>query len=174
MKKQNIILVLLFFTQLILCQGIFTNPEYYLKKVYVYSSHSNELKLNIVEKKYEVVRKCRYNNVIITSGKFVEKNNTIYCFEKNKIILALLKKDDYKLIVKNRSACFKFNETLYLKEIRGTQGAIETMNWKDGEKDGWWIFFSLSGIKSILYQNGAIKETRFETWQEIHSKPQEL
>lgn len=174
--KKIILLTCVYFSFIysVFCQNALIQPENYLAEVYVYSSKLIDIELNTVENKFVFVRKHQYNDITMSSGKIVINGNVINCIKHNKILLGLKKMDKYRLIITKKNLYFNNNEILYLTEILGPKGVIETMNWKDGKRDGWWAVLSMDGIKSVLYKNGAIKQTRFESWKEIHSKPAKL
>jgi len=172
MRKLIIVSFMFFlFIQIVLCQDKIIHPEYYIEKSRIYSSINYNLEISSVNGNYKIIKVEDYNSKTISVGNTIVKNNIITCIdEKTKQIVTFKKTDKYSLKVISKNQYFKNNIIIYLVEIRGSEGPIETLKWKNGIRHGYSTIWNIKGIKSILYEDGDIKETHFETWEEIQAK----
>lgn len=155
-------------------QGVFTNPMNYTPKYYIYDLNSFGVRLDIISHKYEILNYESYKNNILTFGSYFHKDKYIYLYKNKNKVLTFKVIDKYRIVAISKNKYFKTYENIFLNEIQGSQGTIQTLSWNRGLKDGWWTILDTKGIRSVLYKNGVIKETKFETWHQIHSKQPKL
>lgn len=160
--------------QLIKSQGVFPNPMNYTEKYYIYNLNSFGIKFDKTSHKYELLNYKFDKNNILTFGSYFHKDKYIYLYENNKKVLTFKVIDKYIIVAISKNKYFKTYENIFLNEIQSSQGTIQTLRWNRGLKDGWWTILDTKGIRSVLYKNGVIKETKFETWDQIHSKQPKL
>ena len=176
MKNIFLLIIFLFLNnQSAKSQGVFTNPMYYTEKYYIYDQNSYGVRFDIISHKYEILNYESYKNNILTFGSYFHKDKYIFLYVNKKNVLTFKVIDKYRIVAITKNKYFKIYETIFLNEIQGPQGTIQTLSWNSrGLKDGWWTVLDTKGIRSVLYKNGVIKETKFETWDQIHSKQPKL
>jgi hypothetical protein len=186
MKKIAISFLFLFFS--LLLYGIsFLNNDDSIKKIVYHQSMSlmsdrtkntsiyvNDLELHPQIRQY-VIKRSNYvfwdplddfymsSIDTISTGRIIEKNDTLLCIDSIKGTIQFKKLDD-RLLVLNEILYYKENEILYLNRIEGKRSMH--LFWKNGEKESC-VMHEEEGSRTIFYENGIPKDTTFTRYKDM-------
>jgi hypothetical protein len=152
----------------LLCIFVYLNGQ----QKRVYSSTFLELTIDEYNNEYYILEKQDYekqdsiqislsgqeisDEIVVSQGKYSFTNGIYKLKDKsNSDIYTIKIKDRYSLIVLNDNTLIKKNTSFLLTGISDDlNNSFQKLSWKNGHKDGNWIYGSSKGIIKVFYKDG--------------------